>query len=71
MKAAQERIRASGHQLAMTALAGDDLGSDRCKLCGNFSEHPLRLVRKTALVCDDCMLAAAAELSAEKGNKTI
>lgn len=66
MQAAQERIRASGHQLTMTAQAGDDLGSDRCKLCGNFSEHPLRLVRKTALVCDDCMLATAEELGTVK-----
>ena len=66
LQAAQERIRASGHQLTMTAQAGDDLGGDRCKLCGKFSEHPLRLVRKTALVCDDCMLATAEELGAVK-----
>ena len=36
LQAAQERIRASGHQLAMTAQAGDDIGNDRCKLCGSF-----------------------------------
>ena len=40
LHAAQERIRTSGHQLAMTAQAGDDMGNDRCKLCGDFSEDP-------------------------------
>ena len=69
LQAALERIRASGHRLAMTAQAGDDLGNDRCKLCGNFSEHPLRLVGKVALVCDDCMLATAEELGAVKETK--
>ena len=64
LQAAQERIRASGHQLAMTAQAGDDMGSDRCKLCGEFSEDPLHLVGKAALVCDDCMLATAEKLGA-------
>ena len=64
LQAAQERIRASGHQLVMTAQAGDDIGHDRCKLCGNFSEDPLRLVGKAALVCDDCLLAAAGNLGA-------
>jgi ATP-dependent Clp protease adapter protein ClpS len=64
LQAAQERIRASGHQLAMTAEAGADIGSDRCKLCGEFSEDPLRLVGKAALVCDDCMLATAEKLGA-------
>ena len=38
LQAAQERTRTSGHQLVMTAEAGDDVGGDRCKLCGNFSE---------------------------------
>jgi ATP-dependent Clp protease adapter protein ClpS len=64
LQAARERIRESGHQLLMTAQAGDDLGSDRCKLCGNFSATPLRWVGKTALICDDCMLATAEELGA-------
>ena len=64
LQAAQERIRASGHQLVMTTQAGDDMGHDRCKLCGNFSEDPLRLVGKAALVCDDCMLATAGNLGA-------
>lgn len=64
LQAAQERIRASGHQLAMTAQAGDDIGSDRCKLCGEFSEDPLRLVGKAALVCDYCMLATAEMIGA-------
>ena len=64
LQAAQERIRASGHQLVMTAQAGDDIGSDRCKLCSEFSEDPLRLVGKAALVCDDCMLATAEKLGA-------
>jgi ATP-dependent Clp protease adapter protein ClpS len=63
-QAAQERIRASGHQLVMTAHAGDDMSSDCCKLCGNFAEDPLRLVGKAALVCDDCLLAAAENLGA-------
>ena len=62
--AAQERIRESGHQLPMTARAGDDVDSDRCKLCGYFSATPLRLINKTALICDDCMLATAEELGA-------
>ena len=62
--AAQERIREAGHQLPMTAQAGDDVDSDRCKLCGNFSATPLRLVNKAALICDDCMLATAEELGA-------
>ena len=64
LQAAQERIRASGHQLVMTAQAGDDMGNDRCKLCGEFSENPLRLVGKAALVCDDCILATAENLGA-------
>ena len=64
LQAAQERIRASGHHLVMTAQAGDDMGDDRCKLCGNFSENPLRLVGKAALVCDDCLLAAAGNIGA-------
>jgi len=62
--AAQERIRESGHQLPMTTQAGDDVDSDRCKLCGNFSATPLRLINKTALICDGCMLATAEELGA-------
>jgi ATP-dependent Clp protease adapter protein ClpS len=69
LQAAEERIRSSGHQLAMTARAGDDMSSDRCKLCGNFSEEPLRLVGKVALVCDDCMLATAENLGAIKQTK--
>ena len=64
LQAAQERIRGSGHGLAMTTVAGDDLGDDRCKLCGQISALPLHLVRKAALVCDDCMLATAESLSA-------
>src|SRR5829696_4000356 len=64
LQAAQERIRTSGHQLAMTAQAGDDVGNDRCKLCGEFSEDPLNLVGKAALVCDDCMLATSEKLGA-------
>ena len=60
--AAQERIRESGYQLPMTAQAGDDVDSDRCKLCGNFSATPLRLINKAALMCDDCMFATAEEL---------
>ena len=48
----------------MTAQAGDGVDSDRCKLCGDFSATPLRLVNKTALMCDDCMLATAEELGA-------
>lgn len=64
LQAAQERIRGSGHQLVMTARAGDDMSSDRCKLCGHFSENPLRLVGKAALVCDDCLLAATEKLGA-------
>jgi hypothetical protein len=40
------------------------MGDDRCKLCGHFSEGPLRLVGKAALVCDDCMLATAENLGA-------
>jgi len=59
LQAAQERIRTSGHQLAMTAEAGDDLGGDRCKLCSNFVGDQLRLVGKATLVCDDCILAVA------------
>ena len=62
LQVAQERIRTSGHQLAMTAQAGEDISNDRCKLCGEFSEDPLRLVGKAALVCDDCMLATAEKL---------
>ena len=62
LQAAQERIQASGHRLVMTANAGDDMGDDRCKLCGQFSENQLRLVGKAALVCDDCILAAAENL---------
>lgn len=62
MQAAQERIRASGHGLEMTTNAGDDMGEDRCKLCGLFPRNPLHLVGKAALVCDDCMLAAAEKL---------
>jgi ATP-dependent Clp protease adapter protein ClpS len=64
LQAAQERIRESGHPLVMTSQAGEDVGSDRCKLCGNFSATPLRWVGKTALICDDCMLATAEELGA-------
>ena len=64
LQAAQERIRASGHQLALTARVGDDMGDDRCKLCGQLSGNPLRLVGKAALVCDDCMLATAENLGA-------
>jgi ATP-dependent Clp protease adapter protein ClpS len=64
LQVAQERIRTSGHQLAMTAQAGEDISNDRCKLCGEFSEDPLRLVGKAALVCDDCMLATAEKLGA-------
>ena len=59
LQAAQERIRTSGHQLAMTAEAGDDLGGDRCKLCSNFAGDQLRLVGKATLVCDDCILVVA------------
>jgi ATP-dependent Clp protease adapter protein ClpS len=62
LQAAQERIRTSGHQLAMTAEAGDDLGGDRCKLCGDFSDDPLRLVGNAVLVCDDCILAVASNV---------
>ena len=54
----------SGHHLPMTAEAGDGVDGDRCKLCGNFSVAPLRLVKKTALVCEDCVLASAEELGA-------
>ena len=36
-QAAQERIREAGHQLPLTAQAGDGVDSDRCKLCGHFS----------------------------------
>src|SRR4051794_25747441 len=64
LQAAQERIRTSGHQLAMTGQASDDIGNDRCKLCGEFSEDPLHLVGKAALVCDDCMLATAEKIGA-------
>jgi ATP-dependent Clp protease adapter protein ClpS len=64
LQVAQERIRTSGHQLAMTAQAGEDISNDRCKLCGEFSEDPLRLVGKAALVCDDCVLATAEKLGA-------
>lgn len=64
LQAAQERIRASAHQLAMTVRAADDMGDDRCKLCGQLSGNPLRLVGKAALVCDDCMLATAGNLGA-------
>jgi ATP-dependent Clp protease adapter protein ClpS len=64
LQVAQERIRTSGHQLAMTAQAGEDISNDRCKLCGEFSENPLRLVGKAALVCDDCVLATAEKLGA-------
>lgn len=63
-QAAQERIREAGHQLPMTAQAGDDVDSDRCKLCGHFSATPLRLINKTALICDVCMLATAKEVGA-------
>ena len=71
LQAAQERIRTSGHQLAMTAQAGEDIGNDRCKLCGEFSEDPLRLVGKAALVCDDCMLATAEKLGAITEKKAV
>ena len=64
LQVAQERIRTSGHQLAMTAQAGEDISNDRCKLCGEFSEDPLRLVGKATLVCDDCVLATAEKLGA-------
>ena len=64
LQVAQERIQTSGHQLAMTAQAGEDISNDRCKLCGEFSENPLRLVGKAALVCDDCVLATAEKLGA-------
>jgi ATP-dependent Clp protease adapter protein ClpS len=64
LQTAEERIRGSGQQLVMTAHSGDDVGNDRCKLCGSFSEDPLRLVGKTGLVCDDCLLAATANLGA-------
>jgi ATP-dependent Clp protease adapter protein ClpS len=64
LQVAQERIQTSGHQLAMTAQAGEDISNDRCKLCGEFSEDPLRLVGKAALVCDDCVLATAEKLGA-------
>src|SRR3954468_24992983 len=39
-QAAQERIREAGHQLPMTAQAGDGVDSDRCKLCGSFFCNP-------------------------------
>jgi len=64
LQAAQERIQASGHQLAMTTQAGDEIGNDHCKLCGEFSGDPLRSVGKQGLVCDDCMRATAEKLGA-------
>jgi hypothetical protein len=44
----------------ITAEAGDDLGMNSCKLCGDFAaESQIRLAGKATLVCDDCMLAVA------------
>src|SRR5258708_3337986 len=60
LQTAQRRIKASGHRLLITAEAGDDAGSDRCKLCGDYAgENQIRLAGKTAPICDVCMLAVA------------
>jgi hypothetical protein len=63
LQASQERIRASGYQLVMTAEAGEDVGADRCKLCGKFAGDQIRLVGKATPICDDCTLDVADTLS--------
>jgi ATP-dependent Clp protease adapter protein ClpS len=63
LQASQERIQAAGYQLAMTAEAGEDLGGDRCKLCGNFAGDQIRLVGKATPICDDCTLDVADNLN--------
>jgi ATP-dependent Clp protease adapter protein ClpS len=63
LQASQERIRTSGHQLVMVAEAGDDVEGDRCKLCGNFAPDQIRLIDNAMLICDDCTLKVAGNLS--------
>ena len=60
LRAVQRRIKASGHPLLITTEAGDDVGSVNCKLCrGLVRTNEVDLAGKTALVCNDCMLAVA------------
>jgi ATP-dependent Clp protease adapter protein ClpS len=68
LESAQQHIRAAGHCLLITSEAVKVAGP--CGLCGvptPWTEIPL--ARKTAYLCDDCMLAvrhASDEMPAEK-----
>jgi ATP-dependent Clp protease adapter protein ClpS len=58
LQAAQQRIKASGHSLLVTAEAGDDMASNDCKLCGGLdAENRIRLTGTMVLVCNECVLA--------------
>jgi ATP-dependent Clp protease adapter protein ClpS len=64
LDAAQQRIRAAGHGLLVTAESGDDIASGHCKLCGDFDgDNEVRLAGRTLMICDQCMLAVASHVS--------
>ena len=64
LETARRHIQASGHSLLITAAPGNDIRAADCKLCGDFAgENRVSLAGKTAPICDDCMLAVAANVS--------
>jgi ATP-dependent Clp protease adapter protein ClpS len=59
LKAARQRVRASGHPLLITSeavAAGSEMRDGRCKLCGMLSSKTRLSLKGTATpICDDCM----------------
>lgn len=65
LRTAQQRIEACGHALVITAEAGTIGRNGACALCGDFpGENEIALAGKTALICDDCVIAVAGSTSA-------
>lgn len=64
---AQQRIRAAGHPLLVTATpfgAHENDGKPRCAFCGKIADDEQTLFKgQNALICDTCILTGANHLS--------
>src|SRR5882672_12372156 len=73
LKTSQQRIRAFGYPLLVTAEAlpvHDGTGTQRCDFCGATTQEGQILIRgKTAHICDRCILTRARNLSELSGEK--
>ena len=72
LRTSQQRIRACGHPLLLTAeaLPGHDVAATRCDFCSAAKEESQILISgRTAHICDRCILARARNLSEFSADK--